>query len=414
MTLSLGSHAKAARVRPKPRTSLVYGKEGPHIAKQTHGRPLAKDQPSTFYAQPHQARYPKYVSTIDYKSAGVDIEAGNEAVRRMKAHVARTHTPAVLTQLGSFGSLFSLTDAIKGMADPVMVQSTDGCGTKTLVTTRVNTPEAYENLGRDLVAAVAGDIVVMGAKPLTFLDYLGVHKVEPTVIESLVKGMSAACADAGIALVGGETAEMPAVYSHGDLDVVGFVTGVVDRPKLLTGSTIQPGDMLYAVNSSGLHTNGYSLARKLFFDIANLDAGSRPDEFGGASLADVLLAPHTNYVAPVRAILDAGIPVKGMAHITGGGLTENVPRILPEGLGITVDRSTWTPQPVFSMMQRLGSIPDAEMLRAFNMGVGLVIVAPAGQQSQLANLLKPYPHLRVWELGRVEANAKGVTYTGSA
>ena len=354
------------------------------------------------------------MSTIDYKSAGVDIEAGNEAVRRMKAHVARTHTPAVLTQLGSFGSLFSLTDAIRGMADPVMVQSTDGCGTKTLVTTRVNTPEAYESLGRDLVAAVAGDIAVMGARPLTFLDYLGVHKVEPAIIESLVRGMSAACAEAGIALVGGETAEMPAVYSRGDLDVVGFVTGVVDRPKLLTGSTIQPGDTLYAVNSSGLHTNGYSLARKLFFDVANLNVGSRPDEFGGASLADVLLAPHTNYVAPVRAILDAGIPVRGMAHITGGGLTENVPRILPEGLGVTIDRGSWTPQPVFSMMQRLGNIPDAEMLRAFNMGVGLVIVAPAGLQPQLADLLKPFPHLRVWELGRVEASAKGVTYTGGS
>lgn len=358
-------------------------------------------------------RYPNTVSaTIDYKSAGVDIEAGNEAVRRMKAHVARTHTPAVLTQLGAFGSLFSLADAIKGMADPVMVQSTDGCGTKTLVTTRVNTPEAYENLGRDLVAAVAGDIVVMGAKPLTFLDYLGVHKVDPAIIESLVRGMSAACAEAGVALVGGETAEMPAVYSQGDLDVVGFVTGVVDRPKLLTGATIQPGDTLYAVNSSGLHTNGYSLARKLFFDVANLNVGSRPDEFGGASVADVLLAPHTNYVAPVRAILDAGVPVKGMAHITGGGLTENVPRILPSGLGVTIDRSTWTPQPVFSMMQRLGNIPDAEMHRAFNMGVGLVLVAPAGLQPQLAGLLAPFPHLRVWELGRVEANAQGVTYTG--
>ena len=204
---------------------------------------------------------------------------------------------------------------------------------------------------------------------------------------------------------------MPAVYAQGDLDVVGFVTGVVDRGRLLTGATIQPGDVLYAVNSSGLHTNGYSLARKLFFDVANLNVGSRPDELGGASLADVLLAPHTNYVAPVRAVLDAGVPVKGMAHITGGGLTENVPRIVPEGLGVTVDRSTWTPQPVFAMMQRLGNIPDAEMLRAFNMGVGLVLIAPASLQGQLSSLLQPFPHLRVWELGRVEADAKGVTYT---
>ncbi len=349
--------------------------------------------------------------TIDYKSAGVDIEAGNEAVRRMKRHVARTHSPAVLTQLGAFGSLFSLTDAIKAMADPVMVQSTDGCGTKTLVTTMVNTPEAYESLGRDLVAAVAGDIAVMGARPLTFLDYLGVHKVEPEIIESLVRGMSSACEEAGIALVGGETAEMPAVYAQGDLDVVGFVTGIVDRAKLLTGKDIQPGDRLYAVNSSGLHTNGYSLVRKLFFEVAGLHPGSRPDELGGASLAEVLLAPHTNYVAPIRAILDAEVPLRGMAHITGGGLTENVPRILPEGFGATVDRSSWVPQPIFAMMQRLGNIPDAEMLRAFNMGVGLVLIAPAGIEPQLGQLLQPWPHLRAWELGRVEPNTTGITYT---
>ena len=351
---------------------------------------------------------------MDYKSAGVDIEAGNEAVRRMKQHVARTHGPAVLTQLGAFGSLYSLGDAVRGMQEPVMVQSTDGCGTKTLVTVMADTPAAYEALGRDLVAAVAGDIVVMGAKPLTFLDYLGVHKVEPDVIEALVGGMSAACEEAGIALVGGETAEMPAVYAAGDLDVVGFVTGVVDKSKLLTGAEIKPGDVLYAVNSSGLHTNGYSLARKLFFEIAGMGVNDRPAELGGASLADVLLAPHTNYVAPVRAVLGAGVPVKGMAHITGGGLTENVPRILPEGLGVVIDRSTWTPQPVFTTMQRLGNIPDAEMLRAFNMGVGLVIVAPAGLQAQIASLLTPFPHLRVWELGRVEANGKCVRYAGES
>ncbi len=353
-------------------------------------------------------------TTVDYKSAGVDIEAGNEAVRRMKQHVARTHGPAVLTQLGAFGSLYSLGDAVRGMQEPVMVQSTDGCGTKTLVTVMAGSSEAYESLGRDLVAAVAGDIVVMGAKPLTFLDYLGVHRVEPDVIEALVRGMSAACEEACIALVGGETAEMPAVYAPGDLDVVGFVTGVVDKSKLLTGAGIKAGDVLYAINSSGLHTNGYSLARKLFFDIAKLDIHAIPREFGGASLADVLLAPHTNYVAPVRAILEAGLPVKGMAHITGGGLTENVPRILPDGLGVVIDRSTWTPQPMFRMMQRLGNIPEAEMLRAFNMGVGLVLIAPAGLQQQIASLLQPFAHLRVWELGRVEANAHGVRYAGVA
>lgn len=343
---------------------------------------------------------------IDYKSAGVDIEAGNEAVRRMKAHVARTHTPAVLTNLGSFGTLFSLKDALAQYADPILVQSTDGVGTKTKVTVLAG---RYEALGHDLVAAVAGDIAVMGARPLTFLDYLGVHKIEPTIIEQLVKGMSDACADSGIALVGGETAEMPAVYAPGELDVVGFVTGVVDRDALITGAGIAAGDVLYGINSSGLHTNGWSLARKLLFDVADFDINDTPDELGGQSLADALLAPHTNYTNPIRRILDAGIPVRGMAHITGGGLIENVPRILPAGLGADIRRSTWTPQAIFPLMQRLGHLDTHEMHRVFNMGVGLVVVARAGLLPELTKALAEFPHLRVWELGTITDKHEGVT-----
>jgi phosphoribosylformylglycinamidine cyclo-ligase len=349
-------------------------------------------------------------SKVDYKSAGVDIEAGNEAVRRIKSHVAKTHEQypgAVLTGLGSFGTLFSLGDALKGLKDPVMVQSTDGVGTKSKVTVMAG---RYEELGHDLVSAVAGDIVVMGATPLTFLDYLGFHKIEPEIVEALVRGMSAACVEAGIALVGGETAEMPAVYAEGDLDVVGFVTGVVDRERLLTGANVVAGDVLYAINSSGLHTNGFSLARKLIFEMSGFAIDARPEELGGKSIADVLLAPHANYVAPVRRILDAGIPVKGMAHITGGGLVENVPRVLPDGLGVVIDRSTWTPQPIFSLMQRIGNIDDLEMHRAFNMGVGLVLVAPPGLLNDLIAAIKGFPAFRVWELGRVEADASGVRF----
>lgn len=348
---------------------------------------------------------------IDYKAAGVDIEAGNEAVRRMKSHVARTHSAAVLTGLGSFGTLFSLKDAIAGMDDPAMVQSTDGVGTKTKVTVMTG---RYEDLGRDLVAAVAGDIAVMGAKPLTFLDYIGVHKVEPAILEQVVAGMSAACVEAGIALVGGETAEMPAVYKPGDLDVVGFVTGVVERSALITGADIQAGDVLYGVNSSGLHTNGWSLARKLIFEVGGFAVNDRPSELEGQTLADVLAEPHTNYVLPIRRLLDAGIPIKGMAHITGGGLVENVPRIIPEGLGVVIDRRTWKPQPIFSMMQRLGNLDDHEMHRTFNMGVGLVIVAPAGFHSAMENAFAEFPKLDVWELGRVEAGAAGVRFGGVA
>jgi phosphoribosylformylglycinamidine cyclo-ligase len=338
---------------------------------------------------------------VDYKSAGVDIEAGNEAVRRIKSHVAKTHSAAVLTGLGSFGTMFSLKDALAGLADPVMVQSTDGVGTKTKVTVMAG---RYEALGRDLVAAVAGDIAVMGATPLTFLDYLGLHKTDPLIVEQLVKGMSSACAEAGIALVGGETAEMPAVYAPGELDVVGFVTGVVERSKVITGETIVAGDVVYGISSSGLHTNGWSLARKLFFEIGGYDIHDTPAELGGPSLADVLLEPHANYVMPIRRALDANIPIKGMAHITGGGLIENVPRILPDGVGVRINPDSWDKQPVFAMMQSIGNIDREEMHRVFNMGVGLVVIAPAGLREKLAATMAPF---RVWEIGHVDASITG-------
>jgi phosphoribosylformylglycinamidine cyclo-ligase len=338
---------------------------------------------------------------VDYKSAGVDIDAGNEAVRRMKSHVAKTHSAAVLTGLGSFGTMFSLADALRGLTDPVMVQSTDGVGTKTKVTVMAG---RYEALGHDLVAAVAGDIAVMGARPLTFLDYLGVHKVDPAVIEQLVKGMSDACAEAGIALVGGETAEMPAVYAEGELDVVGFVTGVVERDKVLDGASIMAGDVLYGVSSSGLHTNGWSLARKLFFELGGYGIDDKPAELGGVSLADVLLEPHANYVMPIRRAIDAGVAIKAMAHITGGGLVENVPRVLPAGLGAVVQVGSWKTQPVFTMMQGLGDIETEEMHRVFNMGVGLVVIAGPGLRAELAAAMAPF---EVWEIGQVEAGVAG-------
>jgi phosphoribosylformylglycinamidine cyclo-ligase len=344
---------------------------------------------------------------IDYKSAGVDIEAGDEAVRRIAGHAASTHSKAVLAGLGSFGSSFSLMDATKGMKDPVMVQSTDGVGTKTIVSVMAG---RYEDLGRDLVAAVTGDIAVMGARPLTFLDYIGLHKVVPATVEALVRGMSLACREAGIALVGGETAEMPSVYAENDLDVVGFITGVVDREKMLTGADIKAGDILYAVNSSGLHTNGFSLARKLVFDIGKHKINDKPKELNGQSIADALLAPHANYAPAIRRIIDANIPVKGIAHITGSGLPGNVPRIIPDGLSATLDRATWTPQPIFALMQKIGNVDDMEMLNTFNMGVGLVIAAPKGLQKDLAAAIKDFPALKVWEIGRVEAGGEGVRF----
>jgi phosphoribosylformylglycinamidine cyclo-ligase len=204
---------------------------------------------------------------------------------------------------------------------------------------------------------------------------------------------------------------MPAVYAPGELDVVGFVTGVVDRDKLITGAKITANNELYGVSSTGLHTNGWSLARKLLFEVGGYAIQDAPPELGGSTLAEVLLEPHANYVPAIRRALDAGIPIKGMAHITGGGLVENVPRILPEGLGALIGRASWTPQPIFTLMQKLGRIDDLEMHRTFNMGVGLVIVAPVGQQAQLAAAMAPF---RVWELGRVEAGAHEVRFAGVA
>jgi phosphoribosylformylglycinamidine cyclo-ligase len=228
-------------------------------------------------------------------------------------------------------------------------------------------------------------------------------------VEALVRGMSAACVEANIALVGGETAEMPAVYAAGDLDVVGFVTGVVDRDKLITGATIVEGDTLYAVRSTGLHTNGWSLARKLLFEMEKLDIHEPQRELHGVTLADVLLEPHANYVPAIRRALDAQLPIKGMAHITGGGLIENVPRILPAGLGAVIERS-WTPQPIFPLMQRIGNIEEHEMHRAFNMGVGLVIVAPSGLEASLSEAFQPFD---VWKLGYVDSAVTGVLLNGS-
>jgi len=235
------------------------------------------------------------------------------------------------------------------------------------------------------------------------------HKTDPAIVERLVKGMSEACAEAEIALVGGETAEMPAVYSEGELDVVGFVTGVVEREKVITGAGIVDGDVLYGVSSTGLHTNGWSLARKLLFEMNGFAIDEAMEELDGKTLADVLLQPHANYVMPIRRALDAGVAIKGMAHITGGGLVENVPRVLPDGLGAVIDMSSWTPQPIFGLMQRLGSIETLEMNRAFNMGVGLVVIGAAGLEKKLAEAMKPFA---VWELGVVKSGVDGVVLDG--
>ena len=272
------------------------------------------------------------MSKIDYKSAGVDINAGSETVDRIKDNVKSTFTHHVMTGLGSFGSLYNLKSVLKEYENPVMVQSIDGVGTKTIIARKL---KKFDTVGIDLLSACANDILVMGARPLTFLDYIANDKLKPDIIEQIVSGMVKACQNTGVSLVGGETAEMPDTYLPGEHDLVGVITGVVEKEKIITGERIQSGDIVLGLPSSGLHTNGYSLARKLFFEIGGYDIHDTIHELE-KSVGLTLLEPHINYTNHVFEMLNAEINVIGIAHITGGGMVENIPRILPDGFGVEI------------------------------------------------------------------------------
>ena len=309
--------------------------------------------------------------TASYRDAGVDIDAGNDAVRRIKSLAQSTFTPAVLSDIGSFGGLFRLDrDRFR---EPVLVSSADGVGTKLKVAFMTG---RHGSVGADLVNHCVNDILVQGAEPLFFLDYLATGKLSPVVAEQIVGGMAGACRENGCALIGGETAEMPGFYAEGEYDLAGFIVGVVDRDRLIDGRTIQPGDALVGLPSTGLHTNGYSLARRVLFDVCGFTPDTFVDDIG-TTVGDALLAVHRSYLPVIRPLLRAGV-VKGMAHITGGGIQENLPRVLPRGCGAEIDRGSWTVPPLFGLIQRRGGILDDEMYRAFNMGIGLIVVcAPA-------------------------------------
>jgi len=330
---------------------------------------------------------------MDYKTSGVDIDAGNETVRRIKRLAKATFTPGVLSEIGSFGGLFKLDrDAAR---EPVLVASADGVGTKLKVAFMAY---RHRTIGADLVNHCVNDILVQGATPLFFLDYLATGRLSPDVAEQIVEGIAKACTDNGCALLGGETAEMPGFYNDGEYDVAGFIVGVVSRVKIIDGRDIIRGDQLIALPSSGLHTNGYSLARKIVFDELRLKPESLVPELGETAAA-ALLRTHRSYLPAIAPLLSGG-RIKGMAHITGGGVTENVPRVLPAGLSFNVDRQSWTVPPLFGWLQRAGGVPDAEMFRAFNMGVGLVVVTAAanaeGILTSLRNAGEP-----AWILGEV-------------
>ena len=299
-----------------------------------------------------------------YKDAGVDIEAGNEVVERIKPAVARTLRPEVLGGLGGFGGLFKLD--LEKYPDPVLVSGTDGVGTKLRLAFQMN---KHDSIGQDAVAMCVNDILVQGAEPLFFLDYLAVGKVDPRRVAEVVGGVAKGCEMAGCALIGGETAEMPGFYGDDEYDIAGFSVGAVNRSQLIDGSKIQDGDVLIGLASTGLHSNGYSLARKI---VETLDLDEVFAELG-ETLGEALLRPTRIYVQSILPLIPGG-EILGMAHITGGGLTGNIPRVLPPGLGVTIDTSTWERPPIFSFLQRLGDVAWTEMYQTFNMGVGFVII----------------------------------------
>ncbi|MFZ5595405.1 MAG: phosphoribosylformylglycinamidine cyclo-ligase [Bacillota bacterium] len=318
---------------------------------------------------------------LTYASAGVDIDAGNRAVELMKASVRSTFRPGVLTDIGGFGGLFALDS--KRFREPVLVSGTDGVGTKLRVAMMM---DRHDTIGIDVVAMCANDIIVQGAEPLFFLDYLAVGRLVPEKVASIVAGVAEGCKRAGCALIGGETAEMPGFYGEDEYDIAGFVVGVVERSRIIDGSSICPGDVLVGIKSSGIHSNGFSLARKALFEVAGYSVESRVEELG-RTVGEELLEPTCIYARQVLPLLGR-YEIKGMAHITGGGLTENIPRILPDGTAALIDTGSWEVPPVFRLIQRIGNIEEKEMLKTFNMGIGLVIVVRPDQAGALSGEIR--------------------------
>ena len=306
------------------------------------------------------------MSGITYKQAGVDVEAGDALVDRIKPLAARTRIPEMLSGVGGFAGLCGLP---AGLSEPVLVSGTDGVGTKLKVAFLA---DRHDSVGIDLVAMCVNDVITCGARPLFFLDYFATGVLDVDRAEKVISGIAKGCEDAGCALLGGETAEMPGMYAAGEYDLAGFSVGVVDRAKIIDGTRVRPGDAVIGVSSSGLHSNGYSLARKVLLENAGLALDARPSELG-EPLVDALLRPTRIYVRAVRALIER-VDVRALSHITGGGLPGNVPRVIPDGLGVEIDPRTWSLPPIFALVAQHGAVPLAEMRLAFNMGLGLVVV----------------------------------------
>jgi len=337
---------------------------------------------------------------ITYSDAGVDIDAATRATEKIKELARRTFNQRTLSEIGSFGGMFD--GAFPNLQQPVLVASADGVGTKLKIAFITG---VHNTVGRDLVNHCVNDILVQGARPLFFLDYIATGKLLPEVVAGIVEGIANGCRENGCVLLGGETAEMPDFYSAGEYDIAGFIVGVADRAKIIDGKSIVAGDGLLALPSVGLHTNGYSLARKLFFEVAGYEVDTRLDELQ-MTVGEALLQPHVSYLKPLDTLLDSGL-IKGLAHITGGGLTDNLPRILPEGLAAEIDKGSWPVLPIFKLMRQIGNVSEAEMYRTFNMGVGMVIVTTAQDQEAIKSHLQKQGAL-VYEIGRIVSGNREV------
>lgn len=314
-----------------------------------------------------------------YRDAGVNIDEADRLVGAVKKMARSTFNRGVLTEIGGFGACYALT----GLKKPVLISSVDGVGTKLKIAFLTG---RHETVGQDLVNHCVNDIAVQGAVPLFFLDYLATGKLETRVAAAVISGIALACRENGCALIGGETAEMPGFYAAGEYDLAGMIVGAAERANLITGREIRPGDALVGLPSAGLHTNGYSLARNLFFDVARHNVTTRLTELGG-TIGDELLKVHRSYLKPIRALIAARL-LKGAAHITGGGITGNTPRILPKGLGVVVDTAAWPAPPVFELLRRIGEIPEADYRRTFNLGIGMICVVGAKELGRVERTLK--------------------------
>ncbi len=338
-----------------------------------------------------------------YADAGVDIDAANRATAKIKELARTTFNGRTLSDIGSFGGMFDA--AFPRMREPVLVASADGVGTKLKIAFATG---VHNTVGRDLVNHCVNDILVQGARPLFFLDYFATGKLSPETITSVIEGITNGCRENGCVLLGGETAEMPGFYAEGEYDIAGFIVGVVDRERIIDGHAIKAGDVLIGLPSVGLHTNGYSLARKLFFE----DRGEAPNRFFqelGGTVGEALLKPHVSYLKVLDGLLDSGA-IKGLAHITGGGLLENIPRILPEGTAVEIKRGSWPVLPIFSLMQRFGNIDEPEMYRTFNMGVGMVVVCAPTDAAQVKKHFDSTDDA-CYEIGRVVEGGRRVVLT---